>query len=232
MKNILKHTIIAVFMPVLCFLAESLILYVSVMSQTAWEYMYLFDALFLIVPVVPGIVIVFLLTKESEKEYLKTLCVYFIVCALITVGYLSMWEGGGKLFLEIPLILYMLFCGLGAIVAGVRTLVRRKKEKIDFSNYRALTQKSIIGIRENGVQYSDGFIKFSECQRNFILYHDHIDGNFIGVVDRSGSDPSIVFYTAPKTTHFVFMEDRDMLDQMIKTINQYGYAFVESENVY
>lgn len=74
-------------------------------------------------------ILVFLLTKESGKEYLQTLCVYFVASALIIVGSLSMHEGARKLFLEIPLMIYTLFCYLGAVLAGARTWIRIKNKK-------------------------------------------------------------------------------------------------------
>ncbi len=103
--------------------------------------------------------------------------------------------------------------------------------KIDFSDYKTLTQNDIISINEIGVECSDGIISFDECRENFIE-HYNMNGNYIGEFDCSGSNHSIVLYTAPFPTHFFFMDDDNSFHQIIKMINEYGYVFMESEKLY
>ncbi len=103
--------------------------------------------------------------------------------------------------------------------------------KIDFSDYVTLTENDIIAITKSGVETSNGIINFIECNENFIEKHK-IKGNYIGEFDSSGSNPSIVLYTAPLTTHFFFTEDEKSFCKTIKTIKEYGYAFIDEEELY
>ena len=94
--------------------------------------------------------------------------------------------------------------------------------KIDFSDYKALTENDIIAITESSIESSTEIINFAECNENFVEEHK-IKGNYVGEIDSSGSNPSIVLYTAPLTTHFFFMDDEKSFYETIKTIKGYGY---------
>lgn len=103
--------------------------------------------------------------------------------------------------------------------------------KIDFSDYVTLTENDIIAITKSGVKSSNGMIDFVECNENFIDEHKII-GNYVGEIDGSGSNLSIVLYTAPLTTHFFFMHDEKMFHQMIKTIKEFGYDVIDAKEIY
>ena len=102
--------------------------------------------------------------------------------------------------------------------------------KIDFSDYKSLTQKDIIKIDNAGIECTIGKILFAECQINFKECRN-IDGNYIGEFDCSGSHFSIGLYTAPKTTHIFFMDDESLFNQVIETIKEYGYEFIDIEKI-
>jgi len=103
--------------------------------------------------------------------------------------------------------------------------------KINFSDYKTLTQNDIITINEIGIECSQGIINFDECRENFIEYHN-INGNYIGEFDCSGSNHSIVLYTSPLTTHIFFMDDDDSFRRTIKIISEYGYEFMDVKKLY
>jgi len=103
--------------------------------------------------------------------------------------------------------------------------------KIDFSDYKCLTQKDIVRIDNFGIECTNEKILFTECQMNFKECHS-TDGNYVGEFDCSGSHFSLGLYTAPKTTHIFFMNDKKLFYKTIKTINEYGYELMDAKEMY
>ena len=100
----------------------------------------------------------------------------------------------------------------------------------DFCVYKCLTQKDIVRFDNSGIECTNGKILFTECQTNFKACHN-IDGNYVGEFDCSGSHFSIGLYTSSKTTHIFFMDDESLFHQIIKTIKEYGYDFIDVEKI-
>lgn len=76
---------------------------------------------------------------------------------------------------------------------------------IRFDDYNAYPDSDILEVTETGIKLSTGqFIDYAECAANFHAVHGG-SGRCVGERDVTGSDPSIVFYTAPLTTHIVFV---------------------------
>lgn len=111
---------------------------------------------------------------------------------------------------------------------------------IDFSDYITIINKSVIDINKKGINYKAAsgitFISFSECAFNYRLLNGG-NGKCIGEIDRTGSAHSLVFYTAPLTTHIFFMKNgkllellhpiNDELNKMINKIALLGYSLSE-----
>ena len=103
--------------------------------------------------------------------------------------------------------------------------------KIDFSDYKSLTEDNIVNITATGIEYIGGTIDFEECFINFSEHHN-IAGKYIGEYDVTGSNPSLCFYTAPITTHvFFFGGDAEGLRNAMDTVNAMGYRFINAEDV-
>ena len=75
---------------------------------------------------------------------------------------------------------------------------------IRFDTYNAYPDSDILAVTERGIKLSTGqFIDYAQCALNF--HHIH-GGSGKCVGERDVSDLSIAFYTAPLTTHIVFVE--------------------------
>lgn len=76
---------------------------------------------------------------------------------------------------------------------------------IRFDAYNAYPDSDIVSVTDKGVTLSTGqFLDFAQCAANFQAVHGG-SGRCVGERDVSGSDPSIGFYTAPITTHILFL---------------------------
>lgn len=114
---------------------------------------------------------------------------------------------------------------------------------IDFSDYICVTSDSIIDINKSGINYkgknSAEFINFSECVFNYQMLNGGA-GRCIGEIDRTGSVPSVSFYTAPLTTHIFCISkryvmkkkpfrlihfDKLSIDDLERQIKMFGYSF-------
>lgn len=74
---------------------------------------------------------------------------------------------------------------------------------IRFDDYNAYPESDIVSVTERGITLSTGqFIDFAQCAANFYGIHGG-SGKCVG--ERDTTDRSIAFYTAPLTTHFVFV---------------------------
>ena len=75
--------------------------------------------------------------------------------------------------------------------------------EIRFDDYNAYPDSDIATVTEAGITLSTGqFIDFAQCAENFHSVHGG-SGKCVG--ERDSTDRSIAFYTAPLTTHIVFV---------------------------
>ncbi len=75
--------------------------------------------------------------------------------------------------------------------------------EIRFDTYNAYPESDIVTVTERGIRLSTGqFIDFAVCAENFHSVHGG-SGKCVG--ERDICDRSIAFYTAPLTTHIVFV---------------------------
>lgn len=75
--------------------------------------------------------------------------------------------------------------------------------EIRFDEYNAYPDSDIVTVTATGITLSTGqFIDFPQCAENFRSVHGG-SGKCVG--ERDSSDRSIAFYTAPLTTHIVFV---------------------------
>ena len=75
--------------------------------------------------------------------------------------------------------------------------------EIRFDEYNAYPESDIVSVTENGITLSTGqFIDFADCAANFHAVHGG-SGKCVGERDSTGL--TIAFYTAPLTTHIVFV---------------------------
>lgn len=75
--------------------------------------------------------------------------------------------------------------------------------EIRFDDYNAYPDSDIVTVSERGITLSTGhFIDFADCAANFYAVHGG-SGKCVG--ERDVADQSIAFYTAPLTTHIVFV---------------------------
>lgn len=76
---------------------------------------------------------------------------------------------------------------------------------IRFDDYNAYPDSDILEVTETGIMLSAGqFIDYAECAANFHAVHGG-SVKCVGERETGGSDYTVVFYTAPLTTHIVFV---------------------------
>ena len=76
---------------------------------------------------------------------------------------------------------------------------------IRFDDYNAYPDSDILEVTETGIMLSTGqFIDYAECAANFHAVHGG-SGKCVGERETSVSDSTVAFYTAPLTTHIVFI---------------------------
>ena len=76
---------------------------------------------------------------------------------------------------------------------------------ITFEDYHACPDDAITAVTPEGIQTENGtFIRFADCAANFAALHGG-SGKCVGERDVTGSNPSIDLYTAPLTTHIIFV---------------------------
>ena len=76
---------------------------------------------------------------------------------------------------------------------------------ICFEDYHAVPDDAITEITPEGIRTETGaFIRFTDCAANFSALHSG-SGRCVGERDATGSNPSIDLYTAPLTTHIIFV---------------------------
>ena len=76
---------------------------------------------------------------------------------------------------------------------------------IRFDDYNAYPDSDIVTVTEKCITLTTGqFIDFAQCADNFHRVHSG-SGKCVGEREVTGSDCTIAFYTAPLTTHIVFV---------------------------
>ena len=74
---------------------------------------------------------------------------------------------------------------------------------IRFDDYNAYPDSDIVTVTEKGITLTTGqFIDFAQCADNFHRVHGG-SGKCVG--ERDSTSLTITFYTAPLTTHIVFV---------------------------
>ena len=91
--------------------------------------------------------------------------------------------------------------------------------KIDHSDCIVLTDRDVISVTPEGIHYTGEFISFLECAANYQKAHGG-SGKCVGERYADGQPANIVFYTAPKTTHIQFPEQRE-IKQLFSKGNAY-----------
>ncbi len=149
-----KNILIGIISPLFLFFALNVIryiIYTDAFSGLGW----FDDILFYLLPALPGISLMFLLVRNSMKEYFKSLSVCFLISFAVTIlyiflgidqiismaitGYEDLGLGDG-LLMVIIFHFYAVSCLAGTIVAGIVTFVKKriavrnaKKEVISIS---------------------------------------------------------------------------------------------------
>ncbi len=137
-----KNVLIGIFLPLFYFLINNIIRYAILSGEYNEEYALLHYALIIALPALPGISLIFLLIRNSIKEYFRSLNVCFwisfavIILYLISgielmihtkiTGYKEIGLGDSVLSV-ITMEFYLASCLIGAIIAGVITFFKRKK---------------------------------------------------------------------------------------------------------
>lgn len=81
---------------------------------------------------------------------------------------------------------------------------------IRFDDYNAYPNTDIRAVTKKGILLSTGqFIDYAECAANFYAVHGG-SGKCVG--GRNVQERTIVFYTAPLTTHLVWVEENKFLE--------------------
>lgn len=107
---------------------------------------------------------------------------------------------------------------------------------IDFSDYITITNNSVVEINEKGIRYKAlkgiAFIDFSECAQNYQSLHRG-NGKCVGEIDKTGSNHSLVFYTAPLTTNIFFVKEGNLMEnefnKVADKITRMGYTLSEAK---
>lgn len=79
------------------------------------------------------------------------------------------------------------------------------QSRITFKDYHVCPDSAVQAITTKGILLENGeFIDFAECTANFAAIHGG-SGKCVGERDITGANPSFGFYTAPLTTHIIFI---------------------------
>lgn len=94
-----------------------------------------------------------------------------------------------------------------------RNLIERAQDAIPvtpeivFDDYDCYTENDILSISAEGIFLKNmQFISFRACAQNFSRIHGG-DGKCVGECDPTGSNFSLIFYTAPKTSHIFYLPE-------------------------
>lgn len=136
-----KNIFIGIFSPLFYHLVVNLMLYTILADEYSERYAFLNNALILMLPALPGIALIFLLIRNSLKEYFKSLVICFLLSFMVMVIYnisginLMIWTkvtgyeefslGEGFIF-DITIMSYLSSCLVGSMVACVITFIRQR----------------------------------------------------------------------------------------------------------
>ncbi|MDD4493358.1 MAG: hypothetical protein PHV32_03275 [Eubacteriales bacterium] len=104
--------------------------------------------------------------------------------------------------------------------------------EIDFSNYISITDEDILSGGAYGISYKtvsgSAYINFTECAYNYERLNGG-SGKCVGERDITGSNPSIIFYTAPLTTHIFFMSGSKLKEVFAKNNVQQRFHKLQNQ---
>ena len=137
-----KNIFIGIFSPLFYFLIVNIIRFTILAGEYNEQYALLHNILIRLLPALPGISLIFLLIRNSMKEYLESLSICFMISFIVMIVY--MFSGielkiytaitgyeelslGDGLITVITMVSYLVSCLVGAIVAGIITHVKKRK---------------------------------------------------------------------------------------------------------
>lgn len=137
-----KNILIGVFSPLFYFLVCHIMRYTILAGEYSEELELLYSMLIIILPALPGISHMFLLIRNSMKEYFQSLCLCFLISFVVMIiylisgidlmiytaitGYEELSLGDGFLMV-ITMWYYLGSCLIGAVVAGITTYIKKRK---------------------------------------------------------------------------------------------------------
>lgn len=139
-----KTVLLGISAPLFYYLVLNLLLYVILPSEYNETYAWLYNALILLLPALPGVAVLWLLIKNTLKEYFVSLlvctCISLAVIILYNLTGFDWWlhkqitgidefSLGDGLFRAVTMISYGYACLGGAVIAGVITLTKQIKAK-------------------------------------------------------------------------------------------------------
>lgn len=139
-KNILS----GIFSPLFYFLVVNLMRYTILAGEYKEETALLHNLMIMVMSAMPGVALMFLLIRNSMKEYFKSLSICFCISLVVMIvymfsgielmiytaitGYEEMSLGDG-IVMAVTMGFYLVSCLVGSIVAGVVTLIKKRKIK-------------------------------------------------------------------------------------------------------
>ena len=137
-----KNILIGIFSPLFYFLIVNIMRYTILAGEYNEKFALLHNLIIMGLPAVPGVALMFLLIRNSMKEYFKSLSICFWISFVVMIiymfsgielviytaitGYEEMSLGDG-LITAVTMEFYLVSCLVGAIVAGVATFVKKRK---------------------------------------------------------------------------------------------------------
>ncbi len=139
-----KNILIGIFSPLFYFLVVNIMRYTILAGEYNEEFALLHNLMIMVLPAVPGVTLIFLLIRNSMKEYFKSLSICFWISFVVMIvymfsgielmihtaitGYEELSLGDGFLT-AITMEFYLVSCLVGSIVAGIATFVKKRKTK-------------------------------------------------------------------------------------------------------
>ena len=137
-----KNIFIGIFSPLFYFLIVNIIRFTILAGESNEQYALLHNILILLLPALPGTLLIFLLIRKSTKEYFESLSICFMISFVVMIVY--MFSGielkiytaitgyeelslGDGLITVITMVSYLVSCLVGTTVAGIITYVKKRK---------------------------------------------------------------------------------------------------------